>query len=221
MPRSDSTARRDLPGQRLGHLGRPQPHDGDLALEVGVLDPVVEAAALEGVVHVAGAVRGDDHDRRRRRRENVPQLGNRDLVVGEHLEQERLELVVGPVDLVDQQDRRRPLAVVDGPQQRAAHEEALGVQLVLQRVGGGAGGGAGRPRRRAGAGAGGSSPTRRRPGWRRCPRSTGGGCSSPPVQRASTLATSVLPTPGLALEQQRPVQRRARKIAVASPSSAR
>ena len=103
------------------------------------------------------------------------QLGHRDRVVGQHLEQERLELVVGPVDLVDEQHRRRALAVVDGPQQRAAHEEALGVQLVLELVGARAGGLARWPRRPAGAAAGGSSPTRRRPGWRRCPRSTAGG----------------------------------------------
>ena len=50
-----------------GHLGRPQAHDRHLALEVGLLDPVVEAAALEGVVHVAGAVRGQHGDRRDRR----------------------------------------------------------------------------------------------------------------------------------------------------------
>ena len=36
--------------------GTRAPHDRDLALEVGVLDPVVEAAALERVVHLAGAV---------------------------------------------------------------------------------------------------------------------------------------------------------------------
>ena len=39
-------------------------HDRELALEVGVLDPVVEAAALQRVVHVAGAVRREHHDRR-------------------------------------------------------------------------------------------------------------------------------------------------------------
>ena len=35
-----------------------------------------------------------------------PELGNGHRVLGEELEEERLELVVGPVHLVDQQDRR-------------------------------------------------------------------------------------------------------------------
>ena len=52
------------------------------------------------------------------------ELGHGDRVVGEDLEQERLELVVGAVDLVDEQHRRRHRAervglVGDGPQQRA------------------------------------------------------------------------------------------------------
>ena len=38
----------------------------DLALEAGVLDPVVEAAPLERVVQLAGAVGGEDDDRRGR-----------------------------------------------------------------------------------------------------------------------------------------------------------
>ena len=99
-----------------------------------MVDPVVEAAALQRVVHVAGAVRRD-HDERRHVGAERAELGHRDRVVGQHLEQERLELVVGAVDLVDQEDRRRPLAVVDRLQQRPAHEEALGVELVFERVG--------------------------------------------------------------------------------------
>ena len=85
-------------------------------------------------MHVAGAVRGDDHDRRLVGPERA-QLGHRDRVLGQDLEQERLELVVGPVDLVDQQHRRRPVGVGDGPQQRPAHEEPLAVELVLERLG--------------------------------------------------------------------------------------
>ena len=54
----------DVAGERLGRLGHAGPHDGDLALELRVLDPVVEAAALERVVHLAGAVARDDDDRR-------------------------------------------------------------------------------------------------------------------------------------------------------------
>jgi hypothetical protein len=60
------------------------------------------------------------------------QLRDGDGVVGQDLEQERLELVVGPVDLVDEEDGRRVPPVVDGPQERPADEEPLGVQLVLE-----------------------------------------------------------------------------------------
>ena len=82
---------------------------------LGKPDPVVEAATLEGVVQLAGAVGGQDHQRRLLGPDRAD-LGDRDLEVGEQLEQERLELVVGAVDLVDEQDRpvagvqRRPAA---------------------------------------------------------------------------------------------------------------
>ena len=70
---------------------------------------MVEAAPLERVVQLARAVRGD-HDGGRLRGGDRPELGHGDGEVGEHLEQERLELVVGAVELVDQQHRaaRRP-----------------------------------------------------------------------------------------------------------------
>ena len=59
------------------------------------------------------------------------ELRHRDRPVGEDLEQERLELVVGPVDLVDQQDRRYPSAMIERAQQGSLHEEPTRVQLVL------------------------------------------------------------------------------------------
>ena len=108
-----------------------------------MLDPVVEAAPLERVVHVARAVRREDDDRRRAGAEHA-ELGHRDLEVGQHLEQVGLELVVGTVDLVDQQHRRRTLAVLDRPQQRALDEESLLVEVGLERVGAAAGRLAGR-----------------------------------------------------------------------------
>ena len=55
-------------------------------------------------------------------------LGDGDLEVGEHFQQERLELVVGPVHLVDQQHR-----LVAGPdrlQQRPLQQEPRAEQLV-------------------------------------------------------------------------------------------
>ena len=91
-------------------------------------DPVVQAAPLERVVQLAGAVRGQDHARPARRRDR-PDLGDRDLEVGEHLEQERLELLVGAVDLVDQQHDR--LRALDRLEQRPADQELGPEELLL------------------------------------------------------------------------------------------
>jgi hypothetical protein len=96
-----------------------------------VLDPVVDAASLQRVVDVPGTVRRDHHDRGHARPER-PELRHRDREVGEHLEEERLELVVGPVDLVDEENRRRPGPGSDRHEERPADEEALGVELVFE-----------------------------------------------------------------------------------------
>ena len=93
------------PGERLVELRRVQADDLHLALELGVVEPEVEAAPLQRLGQLARVVRGEDDDRHRRRRD-LAQLGDRDLEVGEQLEQHRLELLVGLVDLVDQQDDR-------------------------------------------------------------------------------------------------------------------
>jgi hypothetical protein len=94
-----------LPATGLGGLRHRARTTANLALGVGVVDPVVEAAPLEGVVDLAGAVGGEHHHRRRRRADGAD-LGDGDLEVGQHLEQEGLELLVGAVQLVDQQHRR-------------------------------------------------------------------------------------------------------------------
>ena len=54
-------------------------------------------------MQLAGAV-GGEHDQRRCSGLDRPDLGDGDLEVRQQLEQERLELVVGTIDLVDQQD---------------------------------------------------------------------------------------------------------------------
>src|SRR5699024_4214682 len=55
---------RELFGQFGGHLGQAAADDGDLAFESGMIDPVVEAAALERAVQLPGAVGGHDDDGR-------------------------------------------------------------------------------------------------------------------------------------------------------------
>src|SRR5947208_12335464 len=64
---------------------------------------MVEAAPLQGVVDLAGAVGGDDHDRRLRRLDGA-EFRNGDLEIRQHLKQIGLEWLVRAVELVDQQD---------------------------------------------------------------------------------------------------------------------
>ncbi|HEY7744447.1 MAG TPA: MoxR family ATPase, partial [Burkholderiales bacterium] len=71
-------------------------HDRQLALGGRIADPVIQAAPLERVVHLAGAVGCNDHDRRLVRLHRA-KFRHRHLIVGQHLEQERLESLGGTV----------------------------------------------------------------------------------------------------------------------------
>ena len=113
---------RNLRGQPVGQPWQPRVQDFDLAGDVGVVEPEVEAAALERVVHLARAV-GREHHQRRFLRAHLADLRDRHGVLGEHLEEKGLELVVGAVDLVDEQHRGRRL---QRAQDRAGEQE-LGV----------------------------------------------------------------------------------------------
>jgi hypothetical protein len=90
---------------------------------------LIQAAPLEGVVDFARAVRGQDHERRLAGA-NRPELGNRDLKLRQELEQVSFEFLIGPIDLVDQQDRGPRSGRVDGLQQRPFDEERICVQLA-------------------------------------------------------------------------------------------
>ena len=76
-------------------------------------------------MQLAGAV-GGEHDDRRRGRGDGAELGDRHLPGRQHLEQERLELVVGPVDLVDEQHRRGARAARAAPAGRAGTARRTG-----------------------------------------------------------------------------------------------
>jgi hypothetical protein len=107
----------------------------DLAFTRGrrVVDPVIQAAALHGVVDLARAVRRHDHDRRFWRLDGA-QLGDGDLEVGQDFEQVRLERFVGAIEFVDQQHRRLPGFTLQGLQQSAADEEGLGIDVLRKGV---------------------------------------------------------------------------------------
>ena len=124
----------DLAGQLVGRVGHAGRDDLELLGGRRVVDPVVQAAALERVVDLAGPVRRQ-HDLRGLRGADGPDLGDRDLEVGQDLEQVGLELLVRPVDLVDQQHRRHPIGGLErleqGPlEQELGAEDVVGRRLV-------------------------------------------------------------------------------------------
>jgi hypothetical protein len=117
-----------LLGERIDHLGHPAQHDRLLALGVGVVEVQEQAAALECLGQLTGRVRGQ-HDEGLAGRLDRAELGNGDLEVREHLEQQALDLDVGLVGLVDEQNRR--LGLPDRGQQRAGEQELLGEDVVV------------------------------------------------------------------------------------------
>jgi hypothetical protein len=112
----------------LVQLGRVQVHNLELALNVRVIEPEVEAAALECLRQLARVVGREQHQRVRASLDHA-ELWDRDLEVREHLEEHRLELLVGLVDLVDQQ--HHGLLRADGVQERPREQEVLAEDVVL------------------------------------------------------------------------------------------
>ncbi len=122
--------RHDPTGEALGRVRHAGEHDLELLGLGRVVDPVIQAAALERVVDLAGPVRGEDHARRPLGPDRAD-LGHGDLEVREDLEQVRLELLVGAVDLVDEEDRRDAVPRLEGLEQRALDQE-LGPEDVVR-----------------------------------------------------------------------------------------
>src|SRR3954447_16567387 len=109
-------------------LRRVEAHDVELVLQGRVVEPQVQAAALERLGELARVVGGQQHDRPRLGL-HPAELRDRDLEVGEDLQQHRLELLVGLVDLVDEQDDR--LLGGDRRHQRPGEQELLAEDVVL------------------------------------------------------------------------------------------
>ena len=88
-----------------------------------------QAAALQRLGQLARVIGGQEHQRGLGRGDRA-KLGNRHLVVGEDLEQQRLGLYLEAVNLVDEQDNwlRRP----DRRQQRPRQQELLAEDVRLQ-----------------------------------------------------------------------------------------
>ena len=73
------------------------------SLEIGIFDPVVNTASLEGVMHLAGAV-GSDNDHRRLGRDEGADLRDGDLKVGQDFQEKALKLLKKiPVEQANEQ----------------------------------------------------------------------------------------------------------------------
>ena len=84
-------------------------------------------------MQLARAVRSD-HDYRRRRGLDGAELGNRDLEVGEQLQQITLEFLIRPVELVDEQHRGARAPVAERLQQRPLDQKVGTEQLAGARA---------------------------------------------------------------------------------------
>ena len=93
---------------------------------VGIIDPVIDAAAPQRLVQIARPVRGQHHDRPLGGAHRAA-LGNGNLEVGQEFEQEGLELLVGAIDLVDQQHGRVRRA--QRREHRTLDQEALAIDV--------------------------------------------------------------------------------------------
>ena len=92
---------------------------------------MIEAAPLERVVDLPGAIGRDDHDRRMRGFHGA-ELRDRHLEIGQHFEQERFERFVGAVELVDEQHRRPGDVRLQRLQQRPFDQKFLGEYVLRQ-----------------------------------------------------------------------------------------
>src|SRR2546427_2522151 len=111
----------DRPGQMLGDFRHLQADDLQLVGRRRKVDEQMQAPAFESVGELPGVVRRQD-DERDVLGPHRSELGHRHLEVREHLEQERLELGLGLVDFVDEQDDR--LLGQDRREERRRREEA-------------------------------------------------------------------------------------------------
>ena len=79
------------------------PDDGEFVGSSRIIDPVIKATTLQGVMHFARPVGRHDHDWRLDGLHRS-EFGDRHLEIREHFEQERLEGLVRAVEFIDQED---------------------------------------------------------------------------------------------------------------------
>ena len=116
-----------------GGVGETRGDDLEFLLVVRIIDPVVQAASFQGIVDLAGAV-GSDDDHGRVGGVKGAQLGNGDLVIGQEFQEEPFKLLIGAVELVNEEHRGAVTALVDGFQKRALDQELRAEQVDVRGV---------------------------------------------------------------------------------------
>src|SRR5699024_1411202 len=109
--------------QASAGVGRLDLHDGAFAFGVGVINPVVQATTLDGVVDFTRAIGGDD-DNRALLGANRANLGHGYLKIRQQFQQVGLERLVGPIELVNQQYKQAFHGGFQCLQQGAANQKA-------------------------------------------------------------------------------------------------
>src|SRR5262249_26854368 len=104
-----------------------------LARGIRISNPVVEAAALERIVHFTGSVGRNDDDRRGWRLYGA-EVRHGGLEGPEHFQKKGLEGFVRPVDLIDQEHWCARRIRLQRLEQWALDEETLGKHVVLDAV---------------------------------------------------------------------------------------
>jgi hypothetical protein len=93
---------------------------------------MIKTAPTQRIGQFSGGIRGE-HDARDRHRLDRSKLRNADLKIGEEFKQKSLELLVGTVNFVDQQDRR--LVATDSREERTFQEIFFGKNVLLDGIG--------------------------------------------------------------------------------------
>ena len=109
-------------------IGRAHFYDLEFALERGVIHIQIKCAALEGFAQLAGVIAGQHHHGLMNSFDGA-QLRHADLEVAEDFEQKRLELGIGAVNLVNQQNDR--LLVHQCFEQWSRQQETFAEEHVL------------------------------------------------------------------------------------------
>ena len=94
---------------------------------------MIQATALQCVVHLARPIGGNNYNRRDQRL-NCPQLWHSDLKIRQHLQEEGFKLFIGTVEFVDQEDGRDAIFGFERLQERTFEQELGTKEFTPRRV---------------------------------------------------------------------------------------